>query len=112
MEEENKPEVPEPQAESKAESKRAFTLESIFDSLYLLIFAVLIVYTGYVFYAWADYSEDDFIQISYYYIPIFFFSIFGIMSVRRPRSLVIAIVAAIVSFVLLVFFYQAIWPML
>jgi len=112
MEEENKLQAAEPKAEGKVESKKAFTLESVFDSLYLLILAVLIIYTGYMFYNWSSYSENDFILISYYWVPIFFFSIFGVMTVRRPRSFIFAIVSAIVSFVLLVFFYQAIWPLL
>lgn len=107
MEEENKPTAAE-----KVEDKKAFTLESVFDSLYLLILAGLIIYTGYMFYDWSSYAEEDFIFISYYWVPIFFFSIFGVMSVRRPRSLIIALSASIISFVLLVFFYQAIWPML
>ena len=112
MEEENKPQAAEPQATEKVEDKKTFTLESVFDSLYLLILAGLIIYTGYMFYEWSSYSEDDLIFISYYWVPIFFFSIFGVMTVRRPRSFIFAIVSAIVSFVLLVFFYQAIWPML
>lgn len=95
------------------ESKKAFSLESIFDVLYLIILLGLIIYGGYVFLVdRQNYTQQELILESYYFVPAFLFALVGIMTVRSNRSLIYALSALVIGFLLVIFFYQAIWPVI
>lgn len=100
-----KEEIPKP--------KKNFSLESVFDFLYLVILLGLVAYGVYVFiHDRGNYHADELIRLSYYYIPAFVFALVGIMKVRSDRSLIYAILSSVVAFVLMVFFYSTIYPMI
>ena len=98
-------------AKIKKIPKKEFTLESVFDSLYLIIFAVLLFFVGYIIVNFNSYTSADHIRTAYYFIPAFAFSIVGILTVKSTRSLLYALSALIVAFLLTIFFFQAIWPL-
>ena len=93
--------------------KRHFTLDSVFDILYMVIMLGLIAYGVYVFLINKHlYSHEELITISYFFIPAFVFSATGIAMVKSDRSLLYAFIGLVISFLLTVFFYQAIWPII
>lgn len=85
----------------------------IFDIIYMLVFVVLLGYCVYVFALNFDnYTEEQLIGMSYYMVPAFFFSVVGLIAVRSTKSIVWALIAAVVSGGLLFAFYKLFWNML
>lgn len=91
--------------------EKHFTLESIFDSLYLIILLILIIFGFYV-YIWdrTAFPMDELIRISYYYIPGFVFSAVGVATVKSDKSLLYALAGLFISLLLVVLAYQFVLP--
>lgn len=95
------------------EKKKDFSLEAVFDVLYLVIFLGLIAYAVFVYLKHGEsISNEELVRLSHYYIPAFFFSLVGIMTVRSNKSLVYAFAALVVSFFIVMFFSQAVLPLI
>jgi hypothetical protein len=84
----------------------------LFVVLYLLVLAVVLFYVGYLVLHFDAFGEQELVDISYYFVPAIIFSIIGIMTVRSGRSVIYALCSIPVTFVLMVYFFQTIWPSL
>ncbi len=83
-----------------------------FDILYMVTFAGLIAYFVYLGINFDNYSEDELVAQAYILFPILSFSSMGLLTLKNERSIIYALCSAVVSFMLLLFFFEAIWPKL
>jgi len=82
----------------------------IFVFLYLLVFVGIVLYPGYVYgFNLMYYTLDNILSLFGYLVPAFLFALTGIMTLRRERSVVYAVCAAIVGLLIMVFVSQMGW---
>lgn len=82
-------------------------------AVYLLAMAVTIAYVVYFYgITFDDRSEDELVIGSYYFVPALAFAIVGLITNKTAKSVLYALCGAATATVLLVVFFQGIWPML
>lgn len=73
-----------------------------FVILYLLVFAGIVLYPGYVNgFSLRNFSWENYSDLKGHLIPAFFFALAGIMTVRVKKSIIFAFCAAAISLFIL-----------
>ena len=68
----------------------------VLDVVYMVVLLGVIAYLIYVYaVAFDNYSEEELMTQSYYFVPALLFSIVGLFTVRSPKSIVYAVGAAV-----------------
>lgn len=81
--------------------------------VYLLAMAAAIAYVVYFYgITFDDRSEEELVTGAYYFAPALIFSIIGLITNKTAKSVLYALCGAVAAAVLLVVFFQGIWPML
>lgn len=78
-------------------------------AIYIIAFIGLIAYLWYLGINFENFSEDELVQKSYYFVPGFGFAIVGFVTSKNEKSLFYALGGGIASLVLLFIFFEVLW---
>jgi hypothetical protein len=97
----------------KPAPQKNFRLEELFDSLYLFILLGVVLFGGYVFFvAPENHTPELMIKYAYFLVPIFVFSVVGLLKIRSDNSLLYAAIWFVVSVIATILFFEFAYPML
>lgn len=85
------------------------------SSLKILYILALVGTLGFMVYLginFDNYSEEELMESSYYFVPGLGFSLIGLLSNRSSKSIIYALIGGVAAFVLLWVFFESLWPML
>lgn len=87
--------------ESNIPKPESVGINPFYTFLYLVVFAGIFVFPGFVFgFSVSGYSLDNLSTLYLYLVPAFLFSLVGIMTVKRKYSAIWALLFAGIAFVL------------
>jgi hypothetical protein len=79
---------------------------------YLVLTGVIIAVIYFYGITFDDYTETELVRFSYYFVPAFAFSIVGLITRKSEKSLLYAVISAVISGIFLFGFFEGIWPLL
>ena len=92
--------------------QRYFFLGTLISGLLLMFYLYLLHFN--------DYSETELVRVSYYWLPLIIFGLAGVIAVSKEDKgedlrmgntpLVYALIRTLIGLVLMVFFFEAIFP--
>ncbi|MDA1060444.1 MAG: hypothetical protein O3B47_01485 [bacterium] len=90
--------------------------ENIDWRLFIVYGVLIIVWVAYFGFKYLlnfdDYSEEQLVKESFTFIPPLGGIIFGVLSIWSHKSLIIAIMGGVLTWLLMPYFYEWIWPLL